>query len=56
VHDVTKAQNQLGRKGLEGSYAEALTAFRVRLHRELAEIRFEESLPHGMKLVGPFVL
>jgi hypothetical protein len=60
VHGVAKAQHQLGRKGLKRNDADKIPPFRVRLHHELAEIRFEEPLPQGVKLVdvmvGPFVL
>lgn len=57
---ISKEKHKLGWQRIDGDYAECLASIRVILKAELAEIRFEERFPSGMKLVdvliGPFTL
>jgi len=57
---ISKEKHKLGWQRIDRDYAECLASIPVILKAELAEIRFEERFPSGMKLVdvliGPFTL
>jgi len=57
---ISKEKHKLGWQRIDRDYAECLASIRVILKAELAEIRFEERFPSGIKLIdvliGPFTL